>query len=70
MAKRLRDIIADVIPDEVEDFAIILNEVRNSIKGNLSEKIEILNRVTEVLVNKGNYQEELNSTEFEKINLN
>lgn len=70
LAKRLRDIIADVIPDEVEDSAIILNEVRNSIKGNLSDKIEILNRVTEVLVNKHNYQEELKSLDFNKINLN
>lgn len=70
LAKRLRDIIADVIPDEVEDSAIILNKVRNSIKGDLSEKIEILNRATEILVNKNNCQEELNSTEFEKINLN
>ena len=70
LAKRLRDIINDVLPDEVENSAEVLNKVRNSIKGDLAKKIELLNRVSELLTVKNNFQESIISSDFEKINLN
>lgn len=70
LAKRLRDIIEEILPDEVEDSAFVLNKVRNSIKGDLAKKIELLNRVSELLTVKNSFQKSLVSNDFEKINLN
>lgn len=70
LAKRLRDIIEDVIPDEVELSAKALNKIRKNIKGDLANKIDVLNRVTELLSVKNNFQESMLSEGFEKINLN
>lgn len=70
LAKRLRDVIADAIPNEVEESAVFLNQIRNNIKGNLDDKIEILNRVTEVLVNENNYRQKVKGLELPEIILN
>ena len=69
LAKRLRDVIQDAIPNEIEESAIFLNQVRNRIKGNLENKIEILNRVTEVLVSQKQTQE-IGKLELPALNLN
>ncbi len=69
LAKRLRDVIEDAIPNEVEESAIYLNQVRNKIKGNLEDRIEILNRVTEVLVSE-NKTQEIGKLELPAVNLN
>ena len=70
LAKRLRDVIADAIPDEVEESAVFLNQVRNNIKGSLNDKVEILNKVTELLVAKNNYKQKLKGLKLPEIILN
>lgn len=71
LAKRLRDFIADVIPDEVENSAELLNQIRSQIKGSLEEKITTLNKVTELLISDDNHIERLKKeTELYDLNLN
>jgi len=49
LSKRLRDILDDVIPDEVNDTAHFLGRIRAKLTGNLDLKIKVLNRITSSL---------------------
>ena len=51
-AKRIRQFLEDVIPEDVNEMVLNLNEFRKSIKGNFEEKVEKMNQVTRDLVNK------------------
>jgi siroheme synthase-like protein len=71
LAKRLRDIIADIIPDKVDETAQLLSQIRAQTKGSLEDKITLLNKVTELLINDNNHIEQLNKeNEFYDLNLN
>lgn len=50
LAKRIRQFLEHVIPDNIDELAGNLHEFRKSIKGNFREKVEILNRVTSRLI--------------------
>lgn len=52
-AKRLRQLLEEVIPDEVNDMIENLHEYRNTLKGDLLYKVEALNKLTEQLLTKG-----------------
>lgn len=71
LAKRLRDILEEVIPDEVEDTAELLKKVRSLLKGDLQGKIKTLNLLTTVLTTSNKPKEKLIGKGFDKqINLN
>ena len=71
LAKRLRDVLEEVIPNEVEVTVEMLTEIRTLLKEDLQEKIEILNSLTTVLSPKNRHYEKLNGAELLKqINLN
>jgi siroheme synthase-like protein len=71
LAKRLRDILEEVIPDEIENSAVNLQKLRSLLKGDLSEKIKKLNAITDVLVYDSYHKEKLlNSSAFQNIKLN
>ena len=53
MAKRMREFLDDIIPENVQQLLENLREIRKSIKGDFQEKIRIMNEVTEGMV-KGN----------------
>ena len=53
MAKRMREFLDDIIPENVQQLLENLREIRKSIKGDFQEKIRIMNEVTEEMV-KGN----------------
>jgi precorrin-2 dehydrogenase/sirohydrochlorin ferrochelatase len=53
-AKRIRQFLEDVIPEDIDELVTNLNEYRKTIKGNFEEKVEIMNEVTRGLVNKKN----------------
>lgn len=50
LAKRIRQFLEHVIPDDIDELAGNLHEFRKSIKGNFGAKVEILNRVTSRLI--------------------
>ena len=71
LAKRLRDILDDAIPNEVEISASQLQKIRKKIKGDLSLKIKSLNLITNVLSNDFNHREELKEDSIlHHLNLN
>jgi siroheme synthase-like protein len=71
LAKRLRDVLDDAIPKNVEETAELLNQIRTKIKGNLEDKITLLNKVTELLIVDNNHTERLGKEEeLYDINLN
>lgn len=51
-AKRLRQFFEEVIPDNVDDLVINLNEYRKTIQGDFEEKVETLNEFTKGLIAK------------------
>ncbi|MFN8296010.1 MAG: bifunctional precorrin-2 dehydrogenase/sirohydrochlorin ferrochelatase [Chitinophagales bacterium] len=46
MSKRLREFFEDILPDNINDLILNLNEYRNSLKGNFEEKVNALNEIT------------------------
>lgn len=53
MAKRMREFLDDIIPENIQQLLENLREIRKSIKGDFQEKIRIMNKVTEGMI-KGN----------------
>lgn len=51
MAKRMREFLDDIIPENIQQLLDNLREIRMSIKGDFQEKIRVLNQVTESMVN-------------------
>lgn len=71
LAKRLRDILEEVVPDEVNDSAANLQKMRNLLKGDLTDKIKKLNAITEVLTYDSNHTDRLlDSAALQNIKLN
>jgi precorrin-2 dehydrogenase/sirohydrochlorin ferrochelatase len=46
LAKRLKEIFADALPEEVDEVLLHLSTLRNRMKGDLPEKIRKLNDIT------------------------
>lgn len=51
-AKRLRQFLEDIIPDDVNILVKNLNQYRKTIKGNFEQKVVALNKITETLIHK------------------
>src|SRR5882724_9863499 len=49
MAKRLKDILIEVVPT-MDNLPHNLHLIRNKLKGNLSEKVMVLNKITEKMM--------------------
>ncbi len=50
LAKRLRQFFEEVIPNNIDDLAKNLNSFREKIKGDFSNKVEEMNKLTEKLL--------------------
>lgn len=51
-AKRLRQLLEDVIPEDINDLVENINKYRETLKGDFEYKVEALNKLTMGLVNK------------------
>ena len=51
-AKRLRQLLEEVLPDEINDLLENLNAYRATLKGDFEYKVKAMNEVTEGLVKK------------------
>lgn len=49
-AKRIRQFLEDVIPEDINEMVINLNEYRKTLKGNFEDKVDKMNKVTRKLV--------------------
>ncbi|MEO6720441.1 MAG: TSUP family transporter [Ferruginibacter sp.] len=70
VAKRLKEVINDMIPGEMEEVLHNVQTLRKDLKGNFEEKVHKLNELTKVLVEKGTSpevpEEETNGDETDK----
>jgi len=54
LAKRLRDVFEEALPNEIEDTAQLLGEIRDLLNGDFKEKVNALNSLTTTLISTGN----------------
>lgn len=52
VAKRLKEVLNEMLPDEMESLLNNMQEIRNQLRGDFTEKVRQLNEMTEVLVAK------------------
>ncbi len=52
IAKRLKEFLNDALPDSVDELLDNMQQIRNGLKGNLSEKISKLNEITRSMISK------------------
>jgi siroheme synthase-like protein len=50
-AKRLREVLEDILPDELPQLINNLQQIRNNLKTGFTEKVKQLNNITSTLVN-------------------
>jgi len=55
-AKRLRQFFEEVLPDDIDHLVKNLNTYRNTLKGDFESKVDKMNEVTKVLVEKSGNQ--------------
>lgn len=71
IAKRLKQLLNEAIPENISASTDNLNKIRTQLKGNLKLKIAILNQLTEVLVDDIPHQSNQNKTSIlQHINWN
>lgn len=51
-AKRLREFFEEIIPEDINQMVLNLNEYRKTLKGNFEEKVNKMNEITQSLKNK------------------
>lgn len=54
-AKRVRELLESILPDETNELVENLNKIRNQLKVSFTEKVKILNAHTRELVSRDNY---------------
>ncbi len=52
-AKRLRQLLEEVIPEDINEMVENINKYRETLKGDFEYKVEALNKLTEGLMKKG-----------------
>jgi siroheme synthase-like protein len=52
VAKRVKEVLLEAFPDEIEQVLDHLQEIRNYLKGDFAEKVKQLDQITSVLVKK------------------
>ena len=52
LSKRIREFFEDILPDNINDLILNLNEYRKTLKGNFEEKVDALNEITKSFKNK------------------
>jgi precorrin-2 dehydrogenase/sirohydrochlorin ferrochelatase len=52
LSKRLREFFEEILPDNINDLILHLNEYRNMIKTDLQERVEKLNELTKSFLDK------------------
>lgn len=52
LAKRLKEVFNELLPEELDDIMNNLQTIRNSLQGDFKKKVEELNKITQSLVEK------------------
>lgn len=52
VAKRVKEMLNETLPDEIDDLLVNLRQVRNTLGGDFAEKVKKLNELTKSLIEK------------------
>ena len=52
MAKRIRQFLEEILPENINDLVKNLNEYRKTLKGDFDSKVEAMNKMTKGLIDK------------------
>ncbi|MFT3980582.1 MAG: bifunctional precorrin-2 dehydrogenase/sirohydrochlorin ferrochelatase [Ferruginibacter sp.] len=55
MAKRMRELLSDILPDELDELIENVHAVRNTLQGDLEQKVKKLNELTRLLVEESSH---------------
>lgn len=55
IAKRLKEFLNDLLPEEIDETLNLMSDLRNQLQGDLKEKINVLNAHTEQLIKQNEY---------------
>ncbi|MBL0355593.1 MAG: TSUP family transporter [Chitinophagaceae bacterium] len=67
VAKRIKQVISDMIPDEIDNVLDNVQKIRSNINGSFEEKVKKLNKLTEVLVSNTDDSEKPERKHWQKI---
>ncbi|MEO6915793.1 MAG: TSUP family transporter [Chitinophagaceae bacterium] len=59
-AKRIKEMLNDALPEELDEMIANLHTIRNQMTGNFQQKVKQLNDITKTLVENGSRQKETN----------
>jgi precorrin-2 dehydrogenase/sirohydrochlorin ferrochelatase len=55
LAKRLREMLEEILPEDINELLDNLQHYRNTLKGNFEEKVQKLNELTKAIFDKKSY---------------
>jgi uncharacterized protein len=67
IAKRLKDILNEVMPDQIDEVLQNMNVIRNKLSGNFTDKVNKLNHITRDLALKTSIDNRTNERRWKKI---
>ncbi|CAH0261319.1 TSUP family transporter [Chryseobacterium sp. Bi04] len=67
IAKRLREIFTETIPDEMEHILDNMHNIRNQLKGDFNYKVKELNKITTQYLSEGTASPATSNIEIEKL---
>ena len=67
IAKRLKETFDETLPNELDEILNNMSSIRNSLNGDFAEKVNELNKITGILVNKRHTAKELGERRWRKI---
>jgi siroheme synthase-like protein len=67
IAKRLKEVLQEALPDELHDLLQNMNKIRNRLSGDFTQKVKALNRVTRRLSSKPDSIETLEARNWRRL---
>ncbi len=67
IAKRLKEVLQETLPDELHELLQNMNRIRNRLKGDFAQKVKALNRVTRRLSSKPDSIETLEARNWRRL---
>lgn len=67
IAKRLKEVLTDVMPDQLDEILENMHVIRNKLSGNFADKVNKLNHITRDLALKANIDSRTNERRWKKI---
>ena len=67
IAKRLKDVLNEVMPDQIDDVLQNMNIIRNKLSGNFTDKVNKLNHITRDLALKTTIDNRTNEKRWKKV---